>query len=188
MPNLIRVRVRWDGAGVIGPGVSTFHLDESATGYVAALAAFFTSYKTSVPNQVTWTIPGSGDTIDVATGVINGTWTSGTTTAVTATATGTWAQGVGVRNQWLTSGIRNGRRVRGTTFIVPVTVAQYDVNGVLSTAAVALYQGYCNTLLTALGGYLRVYSRPTEESPGQSNVVTAALVPNAVTWLRSRRT
>lgn len=188
MANLARIRVNWTGSPLVGPSVSTFYWDEADTGYVAKIAALFNAVKNIVAVGVVWNIANTGDLVDIATGELTGSWTDGTTTTVSATQSGNFAAGVGARIRWSTSGIRNGRRVRGATFIVPLTVAAYDAGGSLSTTVIDA----CNTAAGAVftGGTtgLRIYSRPVGGAGGQSNVVTGGQCLDTVSWLRSRRT
>src|SRR6187455_3059900 len=119
MANVARVRAVWAGAGVTGPGVSTFYFNEIHSGFVSDVATYFNAWSTWIPTGITVTISNTGDLLDVATGQISGTWTDGGTAVATMGGAGVYAQGVGARVKWSTAGIRNGRRVRGSTFMVP---------------------------------------------------------------------
>ena len=113
MSIILRVRTVWTGTPVVGGGISTFYFTQSATGMVADLHTFWAAIGNRVPLGVTWTTANTGDLIDDATGALTGTWTDGTSSSVSSSGTGTYAGGVGARILWQTSGIRNGRRVRG---------------------------------------------------------------------------
>lgn len=188
MPNLVRVRTEWNGSPVVGPGVSTFYFAEAHTGFVADVAAFFAALITLVPTGVTFTTQNTGDLIDVATGELSGTWTDGTTATAISSGSGAYALGVGARVRWATSGIRNGRRVRGSTFIVPLIAGAYDTAGTLSTPTLNTISTAANALFTGSTPEQRVYSRPAPGLAGQSNTVVGLTVPDKVSWLRSRRT
>jgi hypothetical protein len=188
MANLARVRVAWSGNPVVGPGVSTLYWDEADSGYVAKLATFFNAVKNIVTVGVVWTIPNTGDLIDVATGAITGAWTDGTSTTVSAAQSGNYAAGVGARIRWQTSGIRNGRRVRGSTFIVPITVAGYDAGGTLSTTVIDACNTAAGAVFTAGATQMKIYSRPNAGGPGQANTVLNGSCLDTVSWLRTRRT
>lgn len=188
MPTIKRVRVEWTGAPVVGPGVSTFHFSGVHVGFVSDIAAFFNSISTWVPTGTTLQIPGSGDTIDEATGQINGSWSDGAPATLNMGGAGNYQLGVGARVVWGTSGIRNGRRVKGSTFIVPIISAAYATDGTPATAALAAWQTAANTFLINSDNEFIVYSRPAPGSAGQSNLVVGATFPDKVSWLRSRRT
>lgn len=188
MPNLQRVRTTWSGSAVVGPGVSTFYVDEGVTGFIPDFDAFWDSLASLLPVGVTLSTLNSGDLIDIDTGALTGTWTDAGTATTTGTASGTFALGVGAVINWRTSGIRNGRRVRGSTFIVPIADSFFDTSGTLSSSAVTALNAAPNTLITAVAG-LRIWSRPGPlGNDGQSNTVVSADVPDRPSWLRSRRT
>lgn len=185
MATLRRIYVSWVGATGL-PGVSVFYAP-SATDAGADLQTFFNAIKGLIPAVTTITIPTSGDTIDDATGALNGAWTGGTGGAVACTGGGNYFAGVGAYINWQTNGIVNSRRLKGRTFICPLTVNQSDSNGTLLAAAVT-------TLTTAAGvlaasGHIDIWHRPSAPgaSDGASSLVVAALVPDQVTSLRTRR-
>lgn len=187
MANLARVRVAWGGGAVIGEGVSTFYFDEAHVGFATDLFNFYDAIKSSFPAGVTWTVPASGDLIDVATGALSGTWTDFPGGTVNSTGSGVFSLGVGARAVWGTSGIRNGRRVKGSTFLVPLAGGAYAADGTLAGATLTSLQSGASALLTASGSNMRIYSQPAPGSGGQSNTVVDASVPDKVSWLRSRR-
>jgi len=187
MPNLARVRTSWAGAPVTGGGVTTFYFDEAHSGFVADVAAFFVTLASRVPTGVLFTTLNTGDIIDEDTGALVGTWTDGTTSTAATSGGGTYSQGVGVRGRWSTSGIRNGRRVRGSTFVVPLVGSAYDTDGTISATPLAGITSAFSALYTAGAGFQYVWSRPVAGGGGQANLVIGSDVPDKVSWLRSRR-
>lgn len=171
-----------------GGGVSTFYFDEAHSGFVADVVAFFDTVKGIVPAGVQWTVASSGDLIDVATGDLSGTWTDVAAGPVTATGAGIFALGVGARVKWLTSGIRNGRRVLGSTFVVPLLGSAFEGNGSITAAAMTAMNASVSNLLTASGTNMRIYSQPKNGLVGQANTVVGGNAVDTVSWLRSRRT
>lgn len=188
MADLDRIRVEWSGSSVVGAGLSTFYVTSGTSGAPAAIAAFFNTIKAAMKSGESVYVPNTGDTIDVATGQINGTWTSGTSSTVVFTGSNQFAAGVGTRVAWLTSGIRAGRRVRGATYLVPLDASVYFTDGKIVASTVTAIQTAANTLLAALPGTLCIYSRPSGSLPGMSSPIDSALVNGQVSWLRSRRT
>jgi hypothetical protein len=95
---------------------------------------------------------------------------------------------------WRTAGVRNGRRVRGRTFLVPLAGGAYGTDGTIDnanitetvTAATALYT-------TASPIKLGVWARPKRDDlgniteDGSFHPVVAASVPDMAAVLRSRR-
>lgn len=199
MTAVARIRVVWSGTPVVGPGVSTFYLESSVSaGWPAALVTLYTALKNYVPTGVTWTIPNTVDILDEATGELTGSNTPGGGGSVLSSGGAVdYKPGVGGRLRWGTDGIVGGRRVVGTTFLVPMT-SQETPNGVIQGTTV-------NNINTAMGVYQStagispaVYSRPRAASTvggvvvparaGSIHPITSHSVPVGISWLRSRRT
>lgn len=187
MANLLRARCSWQGSGVVGGGVSTFYFQESATGVCADLVTFFTEVAGAWPASVEVVVPNGGETIDIATGQPNGTWTQTGGDTVVSSGGGDYASGVGARIKWVTNRYRNGRRVNGSTFIVPLNVASYDSDGTLDNAIAGAITTAADNLLDAQTPNLVVYSRPKGVVDGIESEVTSAVCPDKISWLRSRR-
>ena len=188
MANLARVHVEWTGAAVVGPGLSTFYFGEAETGFSADLATFFTAVQNRFPVGVTWSIPSSGDLIDIATGELSGTWSGETGSVVNATGANGYVQGAGGSIEWQTAGIRGGRRVLGRTFLCPLDNGVWSGGGVMNATANSALNSALGTFLGA-GNDQYIYSRPTvANGAGIASLVTSATIPTSVSWLRSRRT
>lgn len=182
-----RIKVEWTGTGVEGPGLTVLHFLDSATANQirGAVNAFFAVAMVLVPEGTTARVPNGGDVIDPANGELTGVWGGSGSTQHDGDSTGTWAGGVGLRCVWQTGAIRGGRRVRGSTFIVPLGTPSYDVDGTLTTGAVDAMQTAASNLAV---NSLAVWSRPRPGLPGAAVDVESAIVPDKVSWLRSRRT
>lgn len=183
----MRIRAQWTGTGLIGPSVSTFYWDSSVTGGPAAIRAFFNSCATQIPNTVTITVDSTGDILTDTTGALVGTWTESAGAAVTGSDNNSFVLGLGIRVVWNTAGIHNGRRVRGSTFLVPVGRDIWDAQGTPDSGHLATVSSAAAALVSAGSGDFKIWSRPTGGSGGQSHGVTGSSVPDAVSWLRSRR-
>lgn len=189
MTTLNRLVVNWAGPAVTGLAVSVLHFDgsDNAAPPVAAVKAAFEAAKLYIANGTTLTFPGSGDQIDDTSGELTGTWTSPDGGIVTSSAAPGAAAGVGACLGWSTGGIVNGRRLRGRTFIVPLSRACYDVDGTLVAEAYTAL----DTLAAAIqaAGPLAVWHRPTNAPPtnGNSYGVVAHKVRDKVAYLSSRR-
>lgn len=184
-----KVRVEWSGSGVVGPGVSTFYFAEPATGYVAALKAFFLAVRPCFTNNTVWNIPNTGDQIDTANGDVVGTWTDGTPgTQNGQLETVGFAQGVGARIRWNTLGRTNNRRVLGSTYMVPLGLDRYGLDGLITGTAHGILQAAADALWATASADMVIVTRPNAEHAGTLNSVVSATVPAQVSWLRSRRT
>lgn len=191
MTQIQRLRVIWGGSAVVGGGLNTFYCATLGDPLVAATVTFFDSLKALWPTEQFWTIPGGGDLIEDTTGELAGTWTEGggTPTTVTGTNTAKGVLGVGARIVWSTGGMTNGRRVKGSTFLTGFTNDRFEGSGAIAAGTVTALQNAANTLRSTCPT-LRILSAPTTPggTDGKSSVITGAIVPDKVSWLRSRRT
>jgi len=180
--------VPWTGGGVTGGGLSTFYFEAASSGFVADVKTFFDTIKSAIPNSISISVPDSGDIIGDTDGALNGVWSeTGTGGSVAGTSSATWAGGVGYRVVWSTAGVFQNRRVRGSTFICPISTAAYDAQGTIEPVTLAAHRTAASTLV-AQQPDMRIWSRPRPGVAGESNAVTSATIPDAVSWLRSRRT
>jgi len=186
MAQIRKIPVQWTGLTGL-PGYSVFY-SPSATDATASLVAFYTAIKGLVPTALQWQIPASGDTLDDATGILSGTWTgAGAGTVTGSGGTVPYAGGVGAWVNWRTNAIVRGRRLRGRTFLCPLTTACFDSSGTIATTQLGTIQTAA-TVLAALGE-LVIWSRPAPGGvAGSSSLVTTSDVPDQATALRSRRT
>lgn len=187
---MYRSRVVW-ASPVGGPYLSTHFADNAFTPtvthqqFVDAIGAFWGVIDGSIDSNVTWSVEGSVDEIDAATGNL------------IASVAVTPPSGVGglpgdmgpaasqglVR--WITSGIVGGRRVRGRTFI-PGLSEGISTEGRLGPATIATFLGAANTLRTDVP--LVVWHRPTPPAAdGSAHRVESAAVWNEFAMLTSRR-
>lgn len=184
-----RLRVPWTGSAVVGGGLTTFY-GNGATGGVepAAVRSFFDAIKAFFPSGIDWVVPDGGDTLQEASGDLIGSWAKGGGGTVSGTASAAYAAGVGARVVWRTSAVFRGRRVRGSTFLVPLTSAQYENDGSLTNATRTALNTAASVLVAAPNPRLVVWSRPGPGWAGVISEIDSAEVPDKVSWLRSRRT
>lgn len=193
MTSLNRVIISWGGTAVVGQSVTVLHFSASdnASPPVAALKAAFEAQKANFPSGTTMAFPGQGDVINDTNGALVGVWTATGAGTVTGTSAGPVAAGVGACIGWTTGGIVNGskgpRKLRGRTFLVPLTTAAYEQDGTLATASVASLQSLANAIQAS--GPLAVWHRPTTPggTNGNSYGVISARVRDKVAFLSSRR-
>jgi len=72
MADMERILVAWTGVAGL-PGVSVFYGTVGASAN-ADIKTFFTAIAGLCPLGLSWTIPGSGDLVDDATGSLTGSW------------------------------------------------------------------------------------------------------------------
>jgi hypothetical protein len=182
------MRVVWSGAQVIGGGLSTFYFTDGATGQSADVSTFFEAIKSRLAGGVIVTVPSGGDVISDTDGSLVSTWGTGGGAATTGTGNAIYAAGVGARIVWRTAGVNGGRRVSGSTFIVPLDTPSYDASGTLATTVVSNLQSAADALVTAQASAFTIWSRSQNGGAGANHEVTSADAPDKVSWLRSRRT
>lgn len=191
--HLFRVVVAWSGNGVIGNAVNVLHFDGSnqTAPPVAAIKTAYNNVAARLAPGVTITVPSSGDIIEDTDGSLQGTW-SGTGGSVTGGSAGTAsAAGVGACVSWYTGGIVQGkrgpRRLRGRTFLVPLSNASYESNGTLESTTLSSLKAFADGLMGA--GGLAVWHRPNKTLvlPGNSYAVLSNNVRDKVAILTSRR-
>jgi hypothetical protein len=185
MVNIDRIRVPWVG-GIGGAGLSTFYFLDGVAA-LPAVKTFFDTVANIVPSGISWSFPGTGDTIDSDNGKIVGTWVGTGQALVQSTVAGPFAAPAGLLVTWITSGLVNGHRVKGRTFIVPASNSSYDASGTVNDAILATLQGQAGVLLSSTVGNMQVWSRPHAATPqwtdvqGRTHPATAARIGQAVT-------
>lgn len=174
-----------------GPGVSVFHLDATVStprqSQVNAIRAAFDAIKGFLPTDVSISFSPEIEVIERTTNTLIGTVAVAPPASVTGTNTGAYSAPSGARWRWATGVIHRGRRVTGTTFLVPLSNSAYDVDGTLTAAALTTLNNAAAGILTAAPGALMVYSRPAGGDPGIASTVTGGSTVDRAAVLRSRR-
>lgn len=211
MTHMVRVKMRWSNF-VGGPGYSVFHFrDFGASGSDAATVAeaqaacarvrtFADGLKTMLPYNLTLKVENDVEVIEDSTGELVDILNGGNPLEVLGTApqATTYAAPVGAVINWRTGLVRNGRRIRGRTFLVPLAGTAYQNDGTLSTGTIQALQTAADALVNSAGTPdLGVYARPTRvtdpngtvstASDGMWAAATTATIPDLAAVLRSRR-
>ncbi len=201
---LMRVKARWTIPGA-GTAFSVFHFgtgpddaasDQEASNATGAVQTFFNAVKAYIPSQVAIDVMTDVEVIEIATGNLQGVVSAAAQTQIIGGATSTqpWSAPSGACITWTTGSLRTlsskPRRVRGRTFLVPLTSTAYENNGTLSAACLTAL----NTAATGLRGNFngqefRVYGRPGKGGApaGMDAVVTGHRITDQSAVLRSRR-
>jgi len=183
MADIERIVVAWTGVAGL-PGVSVFYGDLAGSAN-ADIKTFFTAIGGLFPVGLTWSIPGNGDLINDATGVLSGTWVNGAGGGtVAASGAAQHASGVGAYVNWRTGAVVGTRRLMGRTFLAPLMNSVYDSSGNIVTANLTTLQTAASALVTA--GSTVIWHRPNGAA-GSSHQPVAATVPDQVTSLKTRR-
>ena len=185
MAEIVRIRVTWTnfhGA----PGYSSFYLKGPLASNVG-LGAFFEAVKDRVPNGLTWNIPGEAEVIEDTTGQVLFSQDVGDDLVRVGTGGLQYVGSAGAVVGWKTADFKNGRRVRGRTFLVPLVTGAFDNDGSIETQTRADIQAAADALIAGYGDDLVVWSRPTLTTPGSSHSIVSATVPDLAAVTRSRR-
>lgn len=169
------------------PGISTFYALPAETTACADLVVFWQVVDAYMPNTVTVLVPNEGDSIESTTGELVGGWTRTGGNLMTGASALDYAAGTGARVKWNTSGIFSGRRLRGSTFLCPLTVNVFDTNGTIDSTVFGVLQAGATALANT--GSLIIWKRPTAALPsgGGYSTIDSATLSDTVTSLRTRR-
>jgi uncharacterized protein (DUF2342 family) len=191
----LEYRVEWNGTAITGPGISVFHgrTDGVATTGAAAqslanrVRTFWDAVKGLVPGGVTWTFPNEVTELDTSSGVLLGVHAvTSPADVVSGGASSSHSRPSGGRVDWNTSAVVAGRRLRGRTYIVPLTGAQYDSAGSLSTTCIATLESAATTYRST-----GVFTEATPVVWSRTHGILADVIGSSVTdrasILRSRR-
>jgi hypothetical protein len=192
---LFKVQARWNGwAGA--PGYTNLYFETSdplsggAQQAVDNVRAFFATIKDFIPGACSVLVSPTVDMVEDTDGELDDTITVATPPLVVTGGSGaTFAAVAGACITWKTAGVVAGRRVRGRTFIVPMSANQYQADGSLVDAAIPILVGAASALRTATGPTFVIWHRPTGSpaSGGSSFAVTAQSISDKVSYLSSRR-
>ena len=199
------VRTAWSGTSG-GPGVTQLAVLGAAGGdwnpsgaqtAVNAVRAFWDSIKAYLPNELTLTVSPVVDTYTRETGELFSSSIAASVPAVViGTATGTYAGGSGIKVTWETGEIRDGRRVRGSTYIVPADGTAFTNTGTVAAAAKTLINTSAATMMASMVSgsvTLGVWSRPREATDtlpardGAAFQVAQGITSSKSAILRGRR-
>lgn len=192
---VLEYRVQWSGGSITGPGVSVHHgrIEAAGTAGQAAIdlanrcRVLWDGLKTFVPTGITWSFPGEVTELDTATGQLEDVHPINVLADVVSSGSNSsWAKPAGGRIDWLTEVVVGGRRLKGRTYVVPLSGAQYDAQGSLTPA--------CISGLVAAASAYRDGGVTDEMQPsvwsrrhGVQGDITNVRVPDRVSILTSRR-
>jgi hypothetical protein len=198
MTQVLKVTTNWTNF-VGAPGYTNMYVRDFSVGdvdqamlngFVTKLDAFWDALVAYIPNNINVLIDPAVEAINVETGALEEFFTATPDAARSGTATGNYAGGSGAVINWYTDAVRNGRRLKGRSFLVPLAASAMDATGSLSTTCHTALQTASATLIDGTGaGDLGVWGRPT--APGATDgvwaVATARTVPDMAAVMRSRR-
>lgn len=200
MATILRVKLRWSGFQG-GPGYSIFHfrdfngggdLSEQVEGAASRVDTFAADLTGVIARGVQLQVMTDVEEIEETNGQLMEIHNASAKTAKNATASaGTaYAAAVGAVVNWRTGSVRNGRRVRGKTFLVPLSGSSFEDNGTLNASHLGQITTAATKMIDGTGTPdLGVYARPSSRgaTDGAWSVATSFSVPDMGAVLRSRR-
>lgn len=194
MATIVRIQAVWTGFQG-GPGYTHWYgISDGDSGAAAAalavrMRAFFDGIKGLIPTNVDIKVQRVYQVIND----VNGNITSEAQLAadpvlVSGTAAGVYSAASGAVMNWETGHFNaNGRRVRGRTYLVPLSSTAMENDGTLSSTAFNALQAAGTAALGGTGS-LGVWTRPSPGgSDGTFNIAISALIKDKVAVLTSRR-
>ena len=155
--SFIRVKINWTGF-VGSPGYTNLNFEHIVDGAwtqpevdaaVAQVQTWVTAQRPFLPPSVVVGIDPAVSEHNEQTGDIENFFTATPAAAAAGTSTSTtFTSGAGYCISWSTGGVRNGRRVRGRTFVVPIASSQYETDGSLLNASITTWRNAANALAT----------------------------------------
>lgn len=188
---ITRLVARWTGF-VGAPGYTNFFFEGAGTeidNHITAVENAFSQWIRALPTVVTVELEDEYAILDEVTGQITGYVPSVVETVPhTGLDAGVYAGPTGGVVNWNTATVRNGRRMRGRTFLVPLSGESFQSDGSLASDTLGILRDGANALLNGAGSsQLVVWGRPQGGSGGVSAPVTGFSVPDMAAVLRSRR-
>jgi hypothetical protein len=161
---------------------------------VNAVRGFWDAIKGYIPSDIVLTVSAVVDQYDNQSGPLLASTSAPVPPATVAgTETGVYSMASGAKVNLNTTNIINGRRVRGSIFIVPIGANALTSSGtILNTARTAINNAADAMRLALVNGGLNlmVWSRPTSPGPstdGELSIVTGCETSEKVAILRGRR-
>lgn len=191
--DMLRVTAVWSGF-TGGPGYSNFFfaggggLISDAQQVSDRVADAFSELGGYIPAGVSIRTAPEVAVIDSDTGMATGYHNVDQASASINAQGDNYAGPAGAVLTWRTDDVRFGRRIRGRTFIVPMTTASYEDDGTLSSNALGALRDFADHMTSwDFDSEFGVWSRPRDGEGGVFASVTSYSVPDRVSILRSRR-
>lgn len=198
MADLARVTILW--TGFIGaPGFTNLYFRNATPGIidqavvdnaVAKVDSFIGSLINRLPPSVTVATDATVEVIDDTNGELQSFMQATVLAPRNGSGTGNYSAAAGAVMNWYTSTVRNGRRIRGRSFMVPLAGSALASDGTLDSTQLTGLRAMADGLRAASGASrLVVWGRPTSPgaTDGVSAEVTSSTVPDKTAVLTSRR-
>jgi hypothetical protein len=193
-----KITINWTGFQG-GPGYTNLAFDDFTEGDVTQAIvdgaigktdAWLDAWVGLFPAGLSYVISPSVEIVNTQTGALEGYMTGTPDLTRVGTSVGHYAGGSGACINWYTTAIRNGRRIRGRTFMVPLGNYALGDNGTIDDPRlVGMIDATTLFMNDTRAGELGVWARPT--APGAADgrwaPVESFRINDKVAQLRSRR-
>lgn len=188
-----RTRVLWTGFPG-APGYTNLFSRVASIGThdptiaMGDVATLFSALASRIPNSVTLAIEPEVAYIEDSDGEAQGFDSVGTPPTITQpTGSGIYSAPTGASIEWTTGAVKNGRRVTGRTYLVPLVGSAFEADGTLAAAARTQLQSAASVYAITGDATNVVWSRPVNGAGGSSYPVSGANVADKAAVLRTRR-
>lgn len=175
MTVLNRTRVIFTGL-IGGPAVSTMYFLDTNT-CLPSLYNFWNGVRGNMPPNVHILIDPAGDKIEDTTGELVGAWSGAPQAEIVCNGGATYAAPVGALVTWPTASILDGRRLKGRTFVVPISAGAYTNGGKLLADAVSQISAAALQLVVEQETSMVIWHRPFAGAPAVPATATKAAKP-----------
>jgi hypothetical protein len=200
-----KIVTTWAGTSG-GPGITQLYVNPigqtlltqaQAQSAANAVRAFWDSSKAYMPDEVILTVQPTVDMYDHGNGTLTNTVSAATPpTSVQGQSVTNFSMAAGGKVNLQTASINNGRRVRGTIYMVPMASVAFSATGTISAGVRTAMNTAGASLLAALGAAgleLIVWGRPLKNEAkvvvrqGTINPVISIDTAEKTAILRGRR-
>lgn len=198
MAHLAKLTVLW--TGFIGaPGFTNLYFRNATPGTIDQAVVndavikvdnFLTALQSRLPASVTVQTDATVEIIDDVNGQLQGFMQGVPAAAKVGTGTGNYSAASGAVANWYTGTVRNGRRIRGRSFLVPLAGSALAVDGTIDNTQIVALRTAATALHGATGASrFVVWGRPNNVAldNGVSAEVITSTVPDKAAILTSRR-
>jgi hypothetical protein len=198
MSSFFKTAIKWTGFPG-GPGFTNLYwrtigdveVDQAAVnGTVTKVETWLNAWRPYFPVGVTTQLDSVVTEINTGTGAQIGFFNATVAAAAPGQDSAGYSAASGACINWSTAGVRNGRRIRGRTFMVPIGGTGFDGTGTLADNRLQFMRSSTATMLAnQTSSQLIVWSRPTKAAPdsGEPWPVSAYSIPDKAAILTSRR-
>lgn len=203
MVSIFRVVTNWQGfqgapgytnlffRNIISDGAPG-SLDERGSALLAQdrVHDFFSSVAGVLPDEVRLKVETTVDVLEDSTGELTGSFNAENLPIISGVNDAGYSAASGAVISWQTATIRKGRRIRGRTFLVPLSGASFTGAGRIGPNSVENIQQAANALVNPAGlNTFGVWARPSAKgaSDGVWAPARAARTSDLPAVLRSRR-